>query len=55
MVEKGSNDTSKKKKGEKRVEEKEKKDDTPTVVSEELVRWMTEGTHPNQIPRSDCG
>ena len=26
-----------------------------TVVSEELIRWMTEGTDANHTPRSDCG
>ena len=41
-----------KKKGEKIREEREKEE---TVVNEEIVRWMTEGTHPNHIPRSDCG
>ena len=25
------------------------------VISEELVRWMTEGTSPHLTPRSDCG
>jgi hypothetical protein len=25
------------------------------VISEELVRWMTEGTGTNMAPRSDCG
>ena len=41
-----------KKKGEKIREEREKEE---TVVNEEMVRWMTEGTNPNHIPRSDCG
>ena len=36
----------------KKKEELEKEE---TVVSEELLRWMTEGTNPNHIPRSDCG
>ena len=31
----------------------EKREDI-TVVSEELIRWMTEGTHINYVPRSDC-
>tara|TARA_R100000008_G_scaffold15627_1_gene7613 strand:+ start:59 stop:226 length:168 start_codon:yes stop_codon:yes gene_type:complete len=43
---------SKEKKGEKKKEELEKRE---SVISEELVRWMTEGTNPNHIPRSDCG
>jgi len=43
---------SKEKKGEKKKEELEKKE---TMVSEELLRWMTEGTNPNHVPRSDCG
>jgi hypothetical protein len=25
------------------------------IISEELIRWMTEGTSPNMSPRSDCG
>jgi len=25
------------------------------IISEELIRWMTEGTSPNSTPRSDCG
>lgn len=25
------------------------------VVHDDVVRWMTEGTSPNMIPRSDCG
>ena len=25
------------------------------IISEELIRWMTEGTSPNLAPRSDCG
>ena len=37
---------------ETKKEEKEKDD---AIVSEELVRWMTEGSNPNSIPRSDCG
>ena len=45
-------DKNEKKKGEKVGVEKEKEE---SVVSEELLRWMTEGTNPNQIPRSDCG
>jgi len=34
---------------------KEEKENNDVVVSEELVRWMTEGSNPNNIPRSDCG
>ena len=34
---------------------KEEKKETEATVSEELVRWMTEGTNPNSTPRSDCG
>ena len=45
-------DKNEKKKGEKIREEREKEE---TVVNEEIVRWMTEGTNPNHIPRSDCG
>ena len=36
-------------------DETEEKDETGTVINEELVRWMTEGTSPNLNPRSDCG
>jgi len=32
-------------------EEENEKD----LMDEELVRWMTEGTNPNQTPRSDQG
>ncbi len=45
-------------KGEK-LEEKNKNDEKnyepDNIVCEEMVRWMTEGTNPNHIPRSDCG
>jgi len=31
-------------------------DDTEyIVISEELIKWMTEGTGTNMTPRSDCG
>jgi len=42
---------------EKNMENKTKKEESQedVVISEELVRWMTEGTDPNHIPRSDCG
>lgn len=37
-------------------EKKEKKKIKPEdLVSEELIRWMTEGTSPYHTPRSDCG
>ena len=36
-------------------DETEEKDETRTIINEELVRWMTEGTSPNLGPRSDCG
>ena len=32
-----------------------KKIEPEDVIGEELVRWMTEGTDPNHVPRSDCG
>ena len=38
---------------EKSIEKLEKAEEI--VISEELVRWMTEGTNPNLIPRSDGG
>ena len=25
------------------------------ITSEDMVRWMTEGTNPHLSPRSDCG
>ena len=25
------------------------------IISDELIRWMTEGTSPNLSARSDCG
>ena len=28
---------------------------TYLLISDEMVRWMTEGTDPRQAPRSDCG
>ena len=43
---------NKSKKEEKTAADKEKEE---TIVSEELIRWMTEGTDPNYTPRSDCG
>ena len=38
---------------EKNKEKLEKAEDI--VISDELVRWMTEGTSPYLSPRSDCG
>ena len=38
---------------EKNTEKLEKVEDM--VISEELIRWMTEGTSPYLSPRSDCG
>ena len=38
------------------LEDSNELDDTNArVTNEELIRWMTEGTHPNNVPRSDCG
>lgn len=35
---------------------KEEKEIAPEeLLNEELIRWMTEGTNPNMIPRSDNG
>ena len=34
---------------------KENEKEETVIVSEELLRWMTEGTSPNLSPRSDCG
>jgi hypothetical protein len=33
----------------------EKKIEPEDLIGEELIRWMTEGTPPNHVPRSDCG
>ena len=52
MTEKGAHNKDKKKKGEKVAQEIEKEE---SIVNDELIRWMTEGTNPNHIPRSDCG
>jgi len=42
--------------GEKREQKTEKKEKKDTIVlSEEMIRWMTEGTNANMVPRSDCG
>ena len=40
---------------EKKEEKKRKGVEPEDLVSEELIRWMTEGTSPNNVPRSDCG
>ena len=39
------------------VDKKREKVETEekSIVSEELIRWMTEGTNPYLSPRSDCG
>jgi hypothetical protein len=42
------------KKREKAESEQDKEKEDP-IVSEELIRWMTEGTNTNVAPRSDCG
>jgi hypothetical protein len=41
--------------GEKNEEKKRKNIEPEDIVSDELIRWMTEGTSPNLSPRSDCG
>lgn len=46
--------TTKKVEKPEKKEEKKKSEENP-VISEELVRWMTEGTSPHSSPRSDCG
>ena len=38
---------------EKNTEKLEKVEEM--IISEELIRWMTEGTNPYLSPRSDCG
>ena len=43
------------KRGEKNRNEAKIKVEPEDLVSDELIRWMTEGTHPNNAPRSDCG
>ena len=45
-------------KKEEKKEEKKKLNPKSTeklIISDELIRWMTEGTDPNSAPRSDCG
>lgn len=37
------------------MENTENTEEVEDFFSEELVRWMTEGTNPNQAPRSDQG
>jgi|TARA_R110002051_G_C8441017_1_gene455084 hypothetical protein len=49
---KKENDNLGEKKGQKTDKPKKKE---ANIISEELVRWMTEGTDPNNAPRSDCG
>ena len=35
---------------------KEEKEIAPEeLLNEEMIRWMTEGTNPNMVPRSDNG
>lgn len=46
---------TKEKEKEKTEEKKRKECEPEDLVSDELIRWMTEGTSPNHIPRSDCG
>jgi hypothetical protein len=41
--------------GEKKEEKKRNYVEPEDLVSDELIRWMTEGTSPNLSPRSDCG
>mgnify|MGYP000864753887 FL=1 len=41
--------------GEKKEEKKRNNVEPEDLVSDELIRWMTEGTSPNNVPRSDCG
>ena len=43
------------KRGEKKRKEPKVKIEPEDLVSDELIRWMTEGTSPNLSPRSDCG
>ena len=43
------------KRGEKNRNEPKIKVEPEDLVSDELIRWMTEGTSPNNVPRSDCG
>ena len=40
---------------EKKEEKKRNGVEPEDLVSDELIRWMTEGTNPNTAPRSDCG
>ena len=40
-----------------KTEKNEEKNKTVenTIISDELIRWMTEPTNPNMIPRADNG
>jgi hypothetical protein len=56
MTEKGSNNKDRKKRGEKIREEKEN-DAIQWLydMDSEMIRWMTDETNTNMIPRSDAG
>jgi hypothetical protein len=41
--------------GEKKRNEPKVTIEPEDIMSDELIRWMTEGTSPNFSPRSDCG
>jgi len=40
---------------EKKERKEEETEEPQNLVSEEMLRWMTEGTNPCSPPRSDCG
>ena len=48
-------DHEEEKRGEKKRKESKTTIEPEDLVSDELIRWMTEGTSPNLSPRSDCG
>lgn len=40
---------------EEKKRKEEETEEPQNLVSEEMLRWMTEGTNPCSPPRSDCG
>ena len=47
--------SEKDKPSEEKKRKEEETEEPQNLVSEEMLRWMTEGTSPCSPPRSDCG
>jgi hypothetical protein len=47
--------SEKDKPNEEKKRKEEETEEPQNLVSEEMLRWMTEGTSPCSPPRSDCG